>query len=112
MNTPSPILAREKDKGGSSQKSELISVLFALLLFNLFTNDIKICCCSSDISLLNGLINEFCWLSSQLSVHFWYLSSPLTPESHVMQEGAQGIGGRNAQKVEEFKSSLFSDTLI
>ena len=59
VNTPSPTLAREKDKGGSSQKSELISILFALFLFNFFTYDTKICCCSSDISLLNGLINGF-----------------------------------------------------
>lgn len=36
VNTPSPTLATEKDKGGSSQKSELISILLAFLLFNFF----------------------------------------------------------------------------
>ena len=70
VNTPSPTLAREKDKEGSSQKSELISILFAVLLFIFFTYNTKICCCSSDISLLNGLISEFFLLISQHSVHF------------------------------------------
>lgn len=111
VNTPSPILEREKDKGGSSQKSELISILFVLLLFKFFTRDTKICCCSS-ISLLNGLINGFCCLISHHSVHFTLDSRmPCGEKGRAGHLGTEVLNVTH-RKNAEFKFSLLSGTLV
>ena len=106
VNTPSPTLAREKDKGGSSQKSELISILFAVLLFNFFTYNTKICCCSSDISLLNGFNQRV--LLTEFSTFSALLISVFTLDSGKPCEARGSVGHRRTQCTESGRIYVFA----